>query len=126
MSRHFSRLRQFRTPAPTEDLRVTIAVTIHHLLADGSYLCKWQVCIKPIQLGSYFNTIKRGGPVISADTVEHPINVAELVCGPPAVHVGDGLPDVPPGTEFLPSLEAHCPIIAAHAVEEVTHGRHAA
>ena len=46
MSRHFSRLRQLRTPTPTEDLRVTMAVTIHHLLADGSYLCKWQLKVK--------------------------------------------------------------------------------
>ena len=41
MSRHFSRLRQSKTPAPTEDLLVTIAVTINHLFKPGSYLCKY-------------------------------------------------------------------------------------
>ena len=127
MSRHFSRLRQLRTPAPTEDLRVTMAVTIHHLLADGSYLCKWHLksSVKPT-MGSYLNTVKRGGAIIAPDTIQHPLNVAQLVSAPPAVHVGDGLPDIPPGAELLPGLEAHRPVIPAHAVQQVTHGRHAA
>ena len=125
MSRHFSRLRQLRTPAPTEDLRVTMAVTIQHLLADGSYLCKWQLksSVKPT-LGSYLNTVKRGGAIIAPDTIQHPLNVAQLVSAPPAVHVGDGLPDIPPGTELFPGLKTHCPIIATNTIEELPHGRH--
>ena len=125
MSRHFSRLRQLRTPAPTEDLRVTMAVTIHHLLADGSYLCKWQLksSVKPT-MGFYLNTVKRGGAIIAPDTIQHPLNVTQLVSAPPAVHVGDGLPNIPPGTELFPGLKTHCPIIASNTVEMISQWGH--
>ena len=41
---------------------------------------------------------------------------------PSTVHVGDGLPNVPPWTKSLPCLKAHCPIVTSDTVKIVAHG----
>ena len=56
------------------------------------------------QLRPHLDSVEAGGAVVAPDAVEDSLNVAELVCGPPAVHAGDRLPTVPPGTELLSRL----------------------
>ena len=92
-----SRLRQFKTAAPTDDLLVAMAVTRSHLLQRASYRCKGiirntlehtQVLGRDfgqenINYGEfeyhYLNRVKTRGTIIPPDCIEHSINLTDFM-----------------------------------------------